>query len=130
MRIRSALPVFIMSLFWGAGALAAPACLSDKGEQEQVAGKLSIGSAKDGAGRIERPFILKLDKPVCLNTQVASDNVESSATVHIFASDPKIATQLLRMVGKKVVAAGRPFAAHTVHHHAPVVMDVKQIAPQ
>jgi hypothetical protein len=32
-----------------------------------------------------------------------------------------------RCLGKDVMVRGRPFGAHTAHHHAPIVMEISEI---
>jgi len=32
-----------------------------------------------------------------------------------------------KLTGKSVLVRGKPFPAHTAHHHAPIVMDVAEI---
>jgi len=104
--------------------------MSDKSETETAAGRLSIGRAKDAAGRPERPYILTLKTPVCLKSEDPEDNVASSRTIHIFSTHDKVAKQIALFVGKPISVRGRPFTAHTAHHHAPIVMDITGIEPR
>jgi hypothetical protein len=116
-----------LTLLIAASASAAVSCMSDKSEAETAVGRLSIGKAKDAAGRRERPYILTLQKPVCLTTDDPDDNVGNTHTIHIFSTEDKVATQIARFVGKSISVRGRPFPAHTAHHHAPIVMDISAI---
>jgi hypothetical protein len=97
---------------------------------EVVEGKLASITARDAAGRVERPFILTLASPVCLMANDPDDNVQNARTIHIFSSQDKIQRQIARFAGKTVVVRGQPFAAHTAHHHAPIVMDITEIGPK
>ena len=107
---------------------AAAACLSDKGSKETATGSLRVEKAHDAMGHPERPYILHLASVICLDTQDPGDKVEASKTLHIYSTDPKVMAAIARMVGKVVTVRGRPFPALTVHHHAPIVMDVSEIA--
>ena len=115
------------SLIIATGASAAEPCMSDKSDKEIAVGQLSIGRAQDAAGRAERPYILTLRTPACLTTDDPEDNVDKTRTIHIFSSQDTIARQIARFVGKSVSVRGRPFPAHTAHHHAPIVMDISAI---
>jgi hypothetical protein len=123
---------FSKGLVWASLTLAlmarpALACMSDQSKQEIAEGKLAIASKRDAAGRPEKPYILTLSSPACLNTQDPADSVKSTRTIHIFSSQDKVRAQIARFVGKTVLVRGQPFAAHTAHHHAPIVMDISEI---
>jgi len=114
-----------------AGALLAgpaSACMSDQSDKEVAEGKLAIVKARDAAGRIEKPYILTLAKAACLDAGDPAEKVKSTRKIHIFSSEEKVHAQIAAFVGKSVRVRGRPFAAHTAHHHAPIVMDIAEIA--
>ena len=108
---------------------AANACMKD-GENADAAGRLSIGSARDAAGRPQRPYIVTLSAPACLTATDLGDSVKSTRTVHIFSTDEKVHAAIAGLVGKTVRVRGTPFPAHTGHHHAPIVMDIAEISAQ
>lgn len=110
-----------------ASALPALACMSDQSGEEIAEGKLSIASRRDAAGRPEKPYILTLAKPACLTAKDPEESVKSTRTIHIFSSEDKVHAKIARFVGKTVLVRGRPFAALTAHHHAPIVMDISEI---
>jgi hypothetical protein len=118
---------------WAAAALAlsatpvAAACMSDASKTEIAEGKLAIASKRDAAGRPQKVYILTLPKPACLTAYDPDLNVKSTRTLHIFSSNEKVHTSIARLVGKTVLVRGSPFAAHTAHHHAPIVMDISEI---
>lgn len=112
------------------GAVVAAPCLSDAGPREQVAGRLSIGKARDAAGRPARPYILTLAAPVCLTSQEPDESVDRTLTVHLFSTDDATRAQIAKFIGKQVIVRGRPMSAHTAHHHAPIVMDIVEIKPR
>jgi hypothetical protein len=119
-------------LIWAGMTLAlaatpALACMSDRSKQEIAEGRLAIASKRDAAGRPEKPYILTLASPACLTATDPDDSVESTRTIHIFSSQDKVHAQIAKFVGKTVLVRGQPFAAHTAHHHAPIVMDIGEI---
>ena len=105
-------------------------CMSDDGDAEIAEGRLVVESAEDAAGREERPYILKLASPACLDTADDDDRVESTMTIHVFSTDAAVQARIAKLTGKSVLVRGKPFPAHTAHHHAPIVMDVAEIDEQ
>lgn len=105
----------------------ASACMTDTATDEIAEGRLSVGRAKDAAGRPQRPYILTLPVPTCLAAADPADSVKSTRTIHLFAGTPQLQAAIARLVGKTVLVRGRPFAAHTAHHHAPIVMEILEI---
>jgi hypothetical protein len=115
------------SLWLVLAAIPALACMSDQSKQEVAEGRLSIGNVRDAAGRPEKPYILTLAAPACLTAKDPADSVKSARTIHIFSSQENVHAQIARFVGKTVLVRGQTFAAHTGHHHAPIVMDITEI---
>jgi hypothetical protein len=105
----------------------ASSCLQ-AGQLETVKGRLSIGRFVDAADRPERPFILRLASPACLTDEALGD-VKNARTVHVYAGKPALQAQLTRRVGAMILVRGKPFAQHTSHHHAPIVMEVSTVEP-
>jgi hypothetical protein len=89
-------------------------------------------AGEDGAiaeGRlIERDdaIILKLPQPACLKGDDDSDNVPASAEIHVYALDDGLQETLRSLIGKDVHVRGSLMGAHTQHHKAPIVMQVKE----
>lgn len=108
-------------------ATPAAACMSDKSDDAAAEGRLSISNAQDAAGRPQRPYILILAAPACLSSDDPDGRVDQSPTIHVFSSDEAIHVRLSKLVGRAIRVRGRPFAAHTAHHHAPIVMDIATI---
>lgn len=106
------------------------ACLKGGDDGQVAAGRVSIGKARDAAGRPQQPYILTLSAPACLTAPDKEDNVKSTRTLHIYSSNEKIHAVIAGFVGKAVRVRGTPFHAHTGHHHAPIVIDVVEIAAQ
>ncbi len=107
----------------------AHACMKG-GETVEATGGSSIGSARDAAGRPQRPYIVTLSAPACLTASDPEDSVKGTRTIHIFSTDEKVHAAIAGLVGKTVLVRGTPFPAHTGHHHAPIVMDITEISAQ
>lgn len=119
--------VLLAYLLLTGGAHAADGCLRDNVADQEVRGMLAVARAQDAAGRPERPYILQLDGAACLNTEDPQESVADAGTIHLYASDEALHARLKAFVGKMIRVRGTPFAAHTSHHHAPIVMDVSRI---
>ncbi len=112
--------------------LAAPIAAADRCMQFDVArqiaeGRLVIGHFKDAADRPETAYILRLPVATCLGAKDPEFRVSHARTIHVYSSDEKVHAQIGRFVGKDVMVRGRPFGAHTAHHHAPIVMEISEI---
>jgi hypothetical protein len=123
---RWAVILALTPLLLASGLQAAP-CLKDQGNVERAEGRLAVKNAKDAAGRPQRPYILTLEQPVCLDSDDAESQVETTRTIHIYATDSGVMAAIAKLVGKRVAVVGSAFAAHTAHHHAPIVMDITAI---
>jgi hypothetical protein len=110
-----------------ASAANAAECMQDNQADQIAEGRLSLGQFEDAAGNPETAFILTLPVPTCLDGGDADSAVDSTTTIHIFSLDDAIRASIEKFVGKDVHVRGTPFAAHTAHHHAPIVMDVSEI---
>lgn len=123
--MRFLLAVLIIMTVTSSGA---QACMSTQSKEEIAEGRLLLRTFKDGMGRPEKAYIVTMPKPACLNDpDEPENNVKSTRTIHIFSSNPEIERRIRRFVGKSVHVRGAVFAAHTVHHHAPIVMDITEI---
>jgi hypothetical protein len=109
---------------------AGAACLKANTDGQVAQGQLTVQTAKDMAGRTEKPYILQLSASACLEGKDPDDNVKSTRTIHVFPADEKLQPAFRRLVGKAVVVSGNPFPEHTAHHHAPIVMQVTEIKPR
>jgi hypothetical protein len=105
----------------------AAACMQANAEEQIAEGRLSLGQFEDAAGRPEQAFILTLPVPTCLSGNDEMDNVEGAESIHIYSFDEAVARTIRQFVGKDVLIRGRPFGAHTAHHHAPIMMDISEI---
>jgi hypothetical protein len=107
-----------------ASASAAAECIQDNQPDQIAEGTLSLRQFEDAAGRPEMAFILTLPVPACLSGGDADSAVESTTTIHIYSFDSALSEAFEALRGQHVQVRGTPFAAHTAHHHAPIVMDV------
>jgi hypothetical protein len=124
---RSKLSASALAILVAGTMPAAAACMSDASKTEIAEGRVSIASKRDAAGRPQKVYILTLPKPACLTAYDPSLSVKGTRTIHIFSSNEKVHASIARLVGKTVLVRGSPFAAHTAHHHAPIVMDISEI---
>jgi hypothetical protein len=71
-------------------------------------------------------IILKLPQPVCLKGDEDTDNIPASTEIHVHALDDGLQETLRSLIGKDVHLRGSLMGAHTQHHKAPIVMQVKE----
>jgi len=71
----------------------------------------------------ERTFILKLPRRDCIDDgSDFADPSERLVTVHVSAASDSLMAVLRDSIGRQVAVSGEAFAAHTGHHHAPLVV--------
>jgi hypothetical protein len=116
----------VVAVLWPAAATAD--CLKANTEGQVAQGRLTIARAHDAAGRVERPYILRLAAAACLDGTDPDDVVKSTRTIHVFPDNDKLIPAFRRLVGRSVIVHGSPFGQITAHHHAPIVMAVTEIA--
>jgi Domain of unknown function (DUF4431) len=80
----------------------------------------------------EPAYILTLDAPACAVGDDFLNASESFDRIQLLPddarADPKLSRTLRRLVGKRVSVQGASaFGAHTGHHHAPLLVSVKNI---
>ena len=102
-------------------------CMKAGAVDEIAQGELAQGMFQDAAGRPEQAFILTLPGAVCLSGADETDNVKNANTIHLYTSNDALQKKMQRLVGGIVFVRGKPFGAITVHHHAPIVMDISEI---
>ena len=103
-------------------------CLKNNVDGQTAAGQLTIMRAQDAAGRPERPYILRLASNSCLDADDPDEAVKKTRTIHVFPADAKLEPMFRKLVGKSVIVRGNPMAAHTAHHHAPIILQVTEIS--
>jgi hypothetical protein len=76
----------------------------------------------------EPSYILVLPHDICISDggQLA-DPGQLFRTVQLYANDARTRRALRAAIGRNVQVRGEPFAAHTGHHHAPLVMEVSRL---
>lgn len=111
-----------------AGSVCAQAqCLSDERDREVLSGEVAAGRFWDPADRMQSAYILMLKTPACLDSDDPDMRVKSTLRVHIYSTRESVHRKIGQHVGKQVRVTGKPFGAHTAHHHAPIVMNVAEI---
>ena len=92
-----------------------------------IEGVLSEGTFTDANGQPEQAFILTPLLPTCLAGDDQVDQSEQVGEIQIISSNDQVAQNIKNVVGKDVFVQGTPSGADTVHHHAPIVMDISGI---
>ncbi len=110
----------------GLGSEAVARCL-EAGKAESIQGVLQERTFQNAAGENEQAYILALPAPACLAGAEEEDNRAGVLTIHLFSTDPSTESRLQHFAGSAVDARGSAFGALTMHHHAPIVMDVQSI---
>ncbi len=106
-------------------AQTASACMIANRDGEEAEGRLErVKITTEAYDQTETAFILLLPKPACLEGEDEYDKIESTKRIHIFSMDEKIRRKLSTSVGKTIRVRGWAFGEHTVHHHAPIVLNV------
>lgn len=103
------------------------ACMQAEHE-ETAEGWLKSERFKDANGGPESAYILHLSAPACMDANELTGKIDHARTIHIFSPDKDVSKRIKRLVGKAVRVRGKPFGSHTAHHHAPIVMEVSEIA--
>ena len=114
-------------------------CISVAGEEARVAatGQLTLqlfagppNYESVAAGDAEeRTFILELPRAACIDDGGDfADPSERFGTVHVSAADETLLAVLRASIGRQATVSGEGFAAHTGHHHAPLVILADRIA--
>ncbi len=123
---RSLTLIGIGAAILGLGGEATARCL-EAGKPESVQGVLQERTFQNAGGEDERAYILDLPAPACLVGAEEEDNKAGVLTIHLFSNGASIKSRLQHLAGSAVDARGNPFGALTMHHHAPIVMDVQSI---
>ena len=118
----------LASLLFGLTPVAAQTCLRDNVAGQRAEGRLTLGRYRDAADRPQSAYILLLTAPTCLASDDPDYRVKSTQKIHIHSSSDKIHATIQRHVGATIRVHGKPYSAHTAHHHAPIVFDVSKIA--
>jgi len=76
----------------------------------------------------EGAYILQLGQPICIDDggEFADPNVHFSQ-VQLAAGAPSNWSDLRKSVGRNVKVSGKAFAAHTIHHHRPMVVIIDRL---
>lgn len=112
------------------GEMSASGCVNTAKVDAQVSvdGLLLVGSFTDDYGE-ERVYLLELPNPTCIDDGGEfADPKAQFARVQVAGSNSKLDGVLQRSVGRRIKVSGKPFAAHTRHHHTPMVLIVDHIS--
>ncbi len=123
---RSLILIGIGAAILGFGSEARARCL-EAGKAESIQGVLQERTFQNAGGEDELAYILTPRAPACLAGAEAEDNKTGVLTIHLFSADPSMESRLQSLLGSAVEAHGSPFGALTMHHHAPIVMEIETI---
>jgi len=94
-----------------------------------VKGRLVTATFTDDYGK-ERAYLLELPKPTCIDDGGEfADPGAQFAQVQVAGTNSATERTLRKSVGRKVEVSGKAFAAHTRHHHRPMVVLVDRVTP-
>jgi len=85
----------------------------------------------DSGDMPETPWLVKLSREVCVNEDKANPDLnprQQSILLVQLVIAPKDFEGYRTLIGKRVVAKGTLFGAHTGHHHTPVLLRVSDLA--
>lgn len=80
--------------------------------------------------RAETSWLLKLDSPICVNEDKSDPDLNpgrKNVRKVQLVLNPEGYEKYKALLGKKVVASGTLFGAHTGHHHTPVLLTVADL---
>lgn len=127
-------------LLWALLGTANAACISlTTGDELSFTGKLSHVvfpgppnyESVEAGDSPEPTYLLSLNEQICVEDggQFA-DPTMMFDTVQLFSTDQTLLADLKKLVGRAVTVSGSGFAAHTGHHHAPLVLEAESLSPQ
>ena len=122
-----------------AAAAPGPACLNASGQADipvTLAGRLErrvfAGPPNYGEGpndSRETAYLLILDRPICIRDGGEFGNPDRPfRRVHIYTNLNALWPRLRAAVGHRIRISGQGFAAHTAHHRAPLVVEVRTLS--
>jgi hypothetical protein len=85
--------------------------------------------------RPEAAYILKMRRSVCVTGDAFADPAKRIDRVQVFPAEtnadaPQLWKEMRKLAGRSVTVDGRgAFAAHTGHHHAPLLLPITAIRP-
>jgi hypothetical protein len=107
-----------------------PQCFGYEPETVNLTGTVLFRTFSDANGNPERSPLLLLDQPICVEGQ-PNDTINQSEydviVVHLVL-EAKEFGRLRALTGRSVVASGTLYHKHTAHHHADVLLTVKNLA--
>ena len=94
-----------------------------------VHGRLITATFTDDYGK-ERAYLLELPKPTCIDDGGEfADPSAQFVQVQVAGTNSATEGELRKSVGRKIKVSGKAFAAHTRHHHRPMVVLVDRVMP-
>jgi hypothetical protein len=123
------MPMLVLAALLAAAA-PAPGCLDVRSGNAPVSleGRLeraTFTTPDVGNGQPERDYVLILARPICVDDGGEfADPHQRFRQVQLYTSHDALWPRLRAGVGHRIRITGSGFAAHTAHHHTPLVVDV------
>lgn len=103
-------------------ARAQSGCIEAGRDGVAIAGRLEAsGKGKSGA------ILLRSQTGICLTGPDEDDKVAPTWVLHAFGANDTVHRQLAGLLGRQVEVRGRLMPALTVHHKAPIVVEVASV---
>jgi hypothetical protein len=119
-----------MAVFASTVRAAEPQCLRYGPEVVSLSGTVIYRTFSDAAGQPERVLLLLLDEPICveaLNDERSDLYVDEGDQIVIHLNmGPAVSGQEQILSGQRASVSGTLYHRHTSHHHADLVLLVKQ----
>lgn len=82
-----------------------------------------------GGDAEEQTFIVELPYAACIDDGGDfADSEKKFVTVQVSGAQAKLSSVLKAAIGRRVIVEGEGFAAHTGHHHAPLVLIADRVS--
>jgi len=103
-------------------------CIAFESQTVILSGYFVVKDAADANGRLERPYILRLDKPICTKPEPGEtwgtfSNEGEIQIVMLFSPPPSVRL----FYGQHIAIKGTLMHAITAHHHTNVLIQVRDI---
>jgi Domain of unknown function (DUF4431) len=121
------------------GHLAAQSCLPYEPQVVTLKGTLTVGAFPGRPNyedtlqgdQPEHPFILKLDAAICVEpdslSQLYNDPQVGIREIQLAVVGDSLLLKVRRLVGHRIAVTGQLFSAETGHHHAPVLIFLRDL---
>ncbi|HLL27371.1 MAG TPA: hypothetical protein VKT73_06940 [Xanthobacteraceae bacterium] len=129
MRVGAVWRAVCATILCAASTAATAECLKAEVEGQVAQGRLERVRFVDVdyGNRVEIAYILNLAQPACLEGEDEYDKIESTLKIHVYSMDKPILQRLEANIGRQIRVLGWAFGEHTIHHRAPIVMNITAV---